>query len=621
MLARTATTDDATFDPESVTVEAAYPALGLPQGARRSEIRSAYRRLVLKVHPDRRGASDDGAAFRRLKAAYDCLVKHTQFDEELDELDEQIEAEERELVELETKRFERELRENALADRKTQRARRQAEEATDAKDEARRLRRRADDDTRWLQRASDDYVRYWQRWGIHTSYDAEHKHRINLVRDDAQSRGPPAAVMLRWPNGATELCVRHPGLVAVPQSAPSPPSHESTADQRVLKPGATACRAWAKQGSCDYAAACHFRHDTAPKPDAALPLPKLKEGNVDYALLSFDAVVNHPHFLASSECHRHLSTDREGRLFFRLTKIDHQEDDPFERRPHGLTEWTTMCCCPYQQPASCTFPGGVELQRLVAVHCDVPSVLMLSTTCRGLHFLSHELAQQEEVLMGIALPAWQHKMPLSYRRRARCRSTLFGSPQEASRHGGILGSVDAKVQGASCTVRKSCLTKPGHEAVAVLQVAGDIPAGDRVGSYGYGGDGELTDYFCCSPTQTAALQMAWQQRVAAQADSPPRCPLSCEDWDGGVHAMQWIAGKRYKCNECKTTGPPGHRWRCGACYTAQEADQGQFELCSPCGDDHVRRDQIEVGKLLAVATEAVAAGEGMFVFISGGNAD
>lgn len=207
MLARTAT-GDATFDPESVTVEAAYPALGLPQGARRSEIRSAYRKLVLKVHPDRRGASDDGAAFRRLKAAYDCLVKHTQFDEELDELDEQIEAEERELVELETKRFERELRENALADRKTQRARRLAEEATesfaDAEDEARRRRRRADDDMRWLHRASDDFVRSRQRWGQHTSYDAVHNHRINLVRDDAQSHGSPAAVMLRWPNGATE---------------------------------------------------------------------------------------------------------------------------------------------------------------------------------------------------------------------------------------------------------------------------------------------------------------------------------------------------------------------------------------------------------------------------------
>ena len=123
-----APTPDAGFDPEGFdpqSVAEAYAALGLPQDARRSEIRSAYRKLVRKVHPDRRRqqhraneASDDGAAFRRLKAAYDCLVKHTQFDQELDELDEQIEAEERELVELETKRFERELREKALSNSK-----------------------------------------------------------------------------------------------------------------------------------------------------------------------------------------------------------------------------------------------------------------------------------------------------------------------------------------------------------------------------------------------------------------------------------------------------------------------------------------------------------------------
>ena len=110
-----APTPDAAFDPEGFnpqSVAAAYAALGLPRDARRSEIRSAYRKLVLKVHPDRKRqqhraneASDDGAAFRRLKAAYDCLVKHTQFDQELDELDEQIEAEERELVEMETKRL------------------------------------------------------------------------------------------------------------------------------------------------------------------------------------------------------------------------------------------------------------------------------------------------------------------------------------------------------------------------------------------------------------------------------------------------------------------------------------------------------------------------------------
>ena len=218
MLARTATTDEATFDPASVTVEAAYPALGLPQGARRSEIRSAYRKLVLKVHPDRRGASDDGSAFRRLKAAYDCLVKHTQFDEELDELDEQIEAEERELDELETKRFKRELREKDLADLKTQRARRRMEEANelfaDAEDEKRRRELRAEDETRWLQDASENYRQSWARWGHLSTWEEMHAYRTSLVKGDAESHGPPAAVMLLWSNGVEELCVQGPGTVS-----------------------------------------------------------------------------------------------------------------------------------------------------------------------------------------------------------------------------------------------------------------------------------------------------------------------------------------------------------------------------------------------------------------------
>ena len=224
-----APTPDAGFDPEGFdpqSIAEAYAALGLPQDARRSEIRSAYRKLVLKVHPDRRrqqhrankASSDDGAAFRRLKAAYDCLVKHTQFDQELDELDEQIEAEERELVEMETKRFERELREKAIADLKAQRARRQAEEAQelddDAEEERRRRRRREDEEMRWLAAASADFVQYWRRWGRLTSYDEEHWHRTCLVRDYAHSFGPPEAIMLLFPNGTAELCVKCDGSVS-----------------------------------------------------------------------------------------------------------------------------------------------------------------------------------------------------------------------------------------------------------------------------------------------------------------------------------------------------------------------------------------------------------------------
>ena len=214
-----APTPDAAFDPEGFdpqSVAAAYAALGLPRDARRSEIRSAYRKLVLKVHPDRRRqqhraneASDDGAAFRRLKAAYDCLVKHTQFDQELDELDEQIEAEERELVELETKRFERELREKAIADIKAQRARRQAEEAkelvADAEVKRRRRRRREDEETHWLEQASKEYTESWRQRGRPVSYNDVHRHRERLVQDDAEeawAHGPPEAVTLRLWNGA-----------------------------------------------------------------------------------------------------------------------------------------------------------------------------------------------------------------------------------------------------------------------------------------------------------------------------------------------------------------------------------------------------------------------------------
>ena len=81
--------------------------------------------------------------------------------------------------------------------------------------------------------------------------------------------------------------------------------------------------------------------------------------------------------------------------------------------------------------------------------------------------------------------------------------------------------------------------------------------------------------------------------------------------------MKWIAGKRYKCDKCKTGGLAGHRWRCGACHFARQTYQSQFELCSSCGDAQLQRDQIGVRKLISVATQAVAAGEGLFVFISG----
>jgi len=133
-------------------------------------------------------------------------------------LDEQIEAEERELDELETKRFKRELREKDLADLKTQRARRRMEEANelfaDAEDEKRRRELRAEDETRWLQDASENYRQSWARWGHLSTWEEMHAYRTSLVKGDAESHGPPAAVMLLWSNGVEELCVQGPGTVS-----------------------------------------------------------------------------------------------------------------------------------------------------------------------------------------------------------------------------------------------------------------------------------------------------------------------------------------------------------------------------------------------------------------------
>ena len=54
-LTRTKGTDEPAFDFESVSVDQAYDVLELPQGASRGKIKSKYRKLALKVHPDRKG--------------------------------------------------------------------------------------------------------------------------------------------------------------------------------------------------------------------------------------------------------------------------------------------------------------------------------------------------------------------------------------------------------------------------------------------------------------------------------------------------------------------------------------------------------------------------------------
>jgi flagellar biosynthesis GTPase FlhF len=217
MLARTPeTADELNYWPANSSVEAAYQVLKLAQGAPRREIKRAYRRLALTVHPDRKGASDDGAEFRQLQAAYERLMTHTQFDDQLEELDAELEAareaEERELNELEMKRFERELRENALADARKQRERRQAEDAEDQCEDEERARRRKDrrreDDIRWLENASHDYKRYWEVRGRLVTYNDLHYHITRLVQDDEMQGGPPPAVMLHRPNKPDLLCYR-----------------------------------------------------------------------------------------------------------------------------------------------------------------------------------------------------------------------------------------------------------------------------------------------------------------------------------------------------------------------------------------------------------------------------
>lgn len=52
----------------------AHRLLGVPAGATVDEIKTAFRRLVKDVHPDPRGGSGDGAAFRKLVEARDRLL-------------------------------------------------------------------------------------------------------------------------------------------------------------------------------------------------------------------------------------------------------------------------------------------------------------------------------------------------------------------------------------------------------------------------------------------------------------------------------------------------------------------------------------------------------------------
>jgi uncharacterized membrane protein YsdA (DUF1294 family) len=51
-----------------------YEILGVPRNATKEEIKRAYRRLVLRYHPDRNRSPDAEAKLREIKEAYDILV-------------------------------------------------------------------------------------------------------------------------------------------------------------------------------------------------------------------------------------------------------------------------------------------------------------------------------------------------------------------------------------------------------------------------------------------------------------------------------------------------------------------------------------------------------------------
>jgi len=52
-----------------------YLLLEVPHTSTIEEIKKAYRKMALKWHPDKNGGSVDAAEmFRKVKAAYDCLV-------------------------------------------------------------------------------------------------------------------------------------------------------------------------------------------------------------------------------------------------------------------------------------------------------------------------------------------------------------------------------------------------------------------------------------------------------------------------------------------------------------------------------------------------------------------
>lgn len=69
-----------------MNVAECYQALGLPRGASQKEIKSAYRNLSLKYHPDRNRNQDD-EKFKRINEAYQLLRREEKDRERISEKD------------------------------------------------------------------------------------------------------------------------------------------------------------------------------------------------------------------------------------------------------------------------------------------------------------------------------------------------------------------------------------------------------------------------------------------------------------------------------------------------------------------------------------------------------